>query len=171
MRRSSSLARLAALLCLCLGISALENLLLSAVPIPVPGVKLGLSNLVILFSLTYEKPSAAWILMLSRCTISALLFGNVSTLWFSLLGGVCSVLVMQASIPLTRHGFSYFSVSIIGSIGFQIGQGIAAVLLYGFAILYWIPLLFLCGIFTGALLGICMNLMDRRFAKLKVKTE
>lgn len=166
MKRSRSTARLAALLCLCLGINALESFLLPLISLPVPGIKLGLSNLVILYCICRGNKPEPWILMGTRALISALLFGNPISFWFSLCGGVCSVLAMQLSHPLTKRKFSYITVSVCGSCAFQIGQAIAACILYGGAIFYYTPILLFCGIFTGAIMGLIANLSLPRLKKI-----
>ncbi len=167
MKHSSEFtAHVAALLCLCLGINALENVLLPLIAIPVPGIKLGLSNLVILFSIAKGDRGIPWVLVLLRSTVSALLFGTPVTFLFSVTGGILSLVAMLFAFPLVKKGFSFVSVSVAGSFAFQIGQSTAAVLLYGKAILYYTPFLLLCGVFTGSLLGFILNLTLPRLKKI-----
>lgn len=162
--RSLLLARFTALLCLCLGINALESLMFSAITLPVPGVKLGLSNLVILFAVGKNERFTPWVLMFARSFLSALLFGNPSTFFFSLLGGILSVGAMQVTAMLLKHGFTFLTVSVAGSLFFQLGQLLAAIILYGIGIVYYAPVLLLSGLITGALIGIVQNCL---FVRLK----
>ena len=167
-QRTEFTAQTAALLCLCLGINALESFLLPLIALPIPGVKLGLSNLVILFSIAKGDKWIPWTLVLLRASVSALLFGTPVTLLFSLMGGLLSLMAMFLSHPLVKNGFSYVSVSVAGSLAFQIGQSVAALLLYGKAVLYYTPLLLVCGIFTGGLLGLILNLILPRLKKISL---
>ncbi len=171
MRGSLRVARFSALLCLCLAISALENILQGFVVFPIAGIKLGLSNLVILFALSKKERSTPWILMGARSVFTALLFGNPTTLFFSLSGGVLSVLAMQGTLPLLKHKFSFFSISITGSLAFQTGQICAALILYGTPILYYSPILLFCGTLTGAVLGLLQNILYVRLKPIEKSGE
>lgn len=159
------LTLLSLLLALCLALSALESFLIAPLSLPLPGVKLGLSNLVILFCLSPKMRLGALCMILARAAFTALLFGNPVTLFFSLAGGLLSYGAMLLSLPLIRRGFSYVTVSLFGSCLFQIGQSLSAVLLYGPAVLYYLPLLLFAGIVTGAVIGLTHNLIVARLKK------
>lgn len=165
MRYSSvKLARFSALCAFTLLLSAVENL----IPLPVapPGVKLGLSNLAVLYCIADGDRLSAWVLVLLRTVLSALLFGNAVSFLFSLSGGILSVLLMQTALGMLQRGYTFVSLSVLGSLAFQIGQIAAGVLLYGPSIVNYLPLLLFCGVFSGAVVGLVLNLSFPRLQKI-----
>ena len=92
-------AMCAMLTALALGLSTLENLFPVTLFIPLPGVKLGLANIVTVFALYQLGAAPALCILVARCLLGSLFAGNASALLFSLLGGVLAMLVMMA---LTR---------------------------------------------------------------------
>ncbi len=144
-----------------LGLSAALALLLSYVeamlpPIyaAVPGVKVGLPNIAILFLLYRYGWKEAAAVSFVRLALSALLFGNVTMLWYSLAGAVLSLSVM---VLAKRLGwFSTVGVSILGGVMHNFGQVLVAMLLLETAEIgyYMLPLVIsgtLAGIFIGIL--------------------
>ena len=117
------LALCAVLTALALGLSTLENLFPVTLVIPLPGVKLGLANIVTVFALYQLGPLPA------RCLLGSLFAGNASALLFSLLGGTLAMLVMLALSRLP--GLSVYGVSIGGAAGHNIGQMAAALITLG----------------------------------------
>ena len=106
-------AMCAMLTALALGLSTLENLFPVTLFIPLPGVKLGLANIVTVFALYQLGAAPALCILVARCLLGSLFAGNASALLFSLLGGVLAMLVMMA---LTRlRGLSVYGVSIGGA--------------------------------------------------------
>ena len=90
------LALCAVLTALALGLSTLENLFPVTLVIPLPGVKLGLANIVTVFALYQLGPLPALCILAARCLLGSLFAGNASALLFSLLGGTLAMLVMLA---------------------------------------------------------------------------
>lgn len=170
MRTSIRLSSAALLLAVCLGLSALESFLLPVFSIALPGVKLGISNVVILFCIGRRKTRLALLLAVSRALLCAMLFGSPVTLLLSLSGGLVSLLAMHLSRPLLTRGFSFLSVSVAGSVAFQLGQGAASIFLYSTAVLYYLPALLFCAVLTGAILGIVENCLFARVNRL-IPTE
>ena len=117
----------AMLTAMALGLSYLENLF--PVLIPVPGVKLGLANIVTLFALYALGPGQAMLILLGRCMLGAVFAGNMNAMIFSVLGGVTAMLVM---ILLSRSKkLSVYGVSIGGAAGHNCGQIAAAMITLG----------------------------------------
>ena len=81
----------ALLTAMALALSYLENLFPLTLAIPIPGVKLGLANVVTLFALFALGPGEALLILLARCFLGSLFAGNVNALLFSLLGGLCAM--------------------------------------------------------------------------------
>lgn len=122
-------AMCAMLTALALGLSTLENLFPVTLFIPLPGVKLGLANIVTVFALYQLGAAPALCILVARCLLGSLFAGNASALLFSLLGGVLAMLVMMA---LTRlRGLSVYGVSIGGAAAHNIGQMAAALITLG----------------------------------------
>lgn len=143
----------ALLTAMALGLSYLENLFPITAAIPIPGVKLGLANIVTLFALYALGAGQAMAILLCRCILGAVFAGNMNALFFSLLGGVTAMAVM---ILLSKwKKLSIYGVSIGGAAGHNCGQIAAAMLSLGnTAPLYYLPFLLLVSLFTGALTGL-----------------
>ena len=88
------LALCAVLTALALGLSTLEGMFPVSLLIPLPGIKLGLANIVTVYALYAMGPASALAILLARCLLGAMFAGNASALLFSLMGGVLSMLVM-----------------------------------------------------------------------------
>lgn len=139
------------LIALALIFSYVESLI--PVFIGVPGIRLGLANLVILTGL-YDLPLPdIWLISLIRIVVAGLLFGTLISLLYSLAGGVLSLLVMLLLKKTAR--FSVAGVSMAGAVSHNIGQILTAMILTGTpAILYYLPVLMVIGLVTGLLLGL-----------------
>ena len=159
----------AVLAALALALSYLESFFPLALLIPLPGVKLGLANIVTVFALyTLGAPMALCILLV-RCTLGALFAGNASALLFSLLGGFAAMLVM---IALHKSRLSIFGVSIAGAAAHNCGQVCAALIMLGStAPLYYLPFLLLVSLFTGALSGLITAFLFRAMAHTPYGTK
>ena len=141
----------AMLTAMALGLSYLENLF--PVLIPVPGVKLGLANIVTLFALYALGGGQAMLILVGRCILGAVFAGNMNAMIFSVLGGVTAMLVM---ILLSRSKkLSVYGVSIGGAAGHNCGQIAAAMITLGnTAPLYYLPILLGVSLGTGAVTGL-----------------
>ena len=119
----------------------------------IPGIKLGLANLVVVVALyTLNWPLAA-LIALVRIILSGLLFGNLASLVYSLAGGFLSFVVMALLKKI--KGFSVIGVSIAGGVCHNIGQIVAAWFMLGsFKIVYYLPVLIISGAVTGVIIGI-----------------
>lgn len=119
----------------------------------VPGIKLGLSNLVLLYAVFYMRPHETILLMLLKVGLSSLLFGNAVGALYALAGGalsVCGMLLMHR-IPKV----SAIPVSTAGGILHVIGQAAVGCVLISYRpVLFYAPWLLLCGTVTGLLLGV-----------------
>ncbi len=143
----------AMLTAMALALSYLENFFPLSLAIPIPGIKLGLANIVTVFALYALGPVQALLILLSRCVLGAVFAGNMNALLFSLLGGVTAMLVM---ILLSRsRRLSIYGVSVGGAAAHNCGQVAAAILTLGnTAPLYYLPVLLGVSLFTGALTGL-----------------
>ncbi len=151
-----------------LGVAASLALLLSYVEfllpplfVAVPGIKLGLPNVAILFVLYYTGAKEAIGISLIRVLLSAMLFGNAMTLAYSLAGAALSLAVMAALKKCNL--LSPLGVSVAGAVAHNMGQTAVAVLLLDTPqIAYYMIVLTLTGIVTGAFVGLLGGLLLRR---------
>ena len=160
----------AVLTAMALALSYLENFFPLSLAIPIPGVKLGLANIVTVFALYVLGPGQAMLILLARCLLGAVFAGNMNALIFSLLGGVSAMLVM---ILLSRsRRLSVYGVSIGGAAAHNCGQVAAAVLTLGnTAPLYDLPILLGVSLFTGALTGLVTACLFRALAHTNLMRE
>lgn len=157
---TKKLALCAVLTALALGLSTLESLFPVSVLVPLPGIKLGLANIVTVFALYRLGDIPALAILIARCLLGAMFAGNASALLFSLMGGVLAMLTM---IVLRRvRGLSVYGVSIAGAAAHNIGQICAAmVVLGGTAVLGYLPVLLVVSLITGTLTGFVASLLFR----------
>ena len=123
------------------------------ISIGIPGIKLGLANLVVLTALYYMRPHEVLLVSAARILLMGVLFGNGMSVIYSLAGGLLSFLVML--ILIKAGGFSMIGVSIAGAVSHNTGQILAAAfVLQSFSVFYYLPVLIIAGIITGFLIGI-----------------
>ena len=155
-----SIALCAVLTALALGLSTLENLFPVTLIVPLPGVKLGLANIVTVFALYELGAVPALTILAARCLLGGLFAGNVSAMLFSLLGGVTAMLVMIALRRCRR--LSVYGVSVGGAAAHNIGQMAAACITLGSTmVLGYLPFLLAVSLVTGTLTGFVTALLMR----------
>lgn len=137
------------------------------IQIGIPGVKLGLANLIIVIALYKMGAKESYILSVVRVVLAGFLFGNLFSIIYSLAGGLLSVTVMY--ILKKRNGFSIIGISIAGGVFHNIGQLlIAIVVVESLSITYYFPILMIAGVITGFIIGIISNEMLKRLAKFQL---
>ena len=153
----------ALLTAMALALSYLENFFPLSLAIPVPGIKLGLANIVTVFALYALGSGQAFMILLARCFLGAVFAGNMNALIFSVMGGVTAMVVM---ILLKKwQKLSVYGVSIGGAAVHNCGQVAAAVLTLGNSgPLYYLPVLLGVSLFTGALTGLIAACLFRALA-------
>lgn len=135
------------------------------VNIAVPGVKIGLANLVTIVVMFKMDVRSAWVISLIRVVLSALLFGNLSIMVYSLTGAVLSLLVMTLCMKLKIFGL--LGTSILGAVSHNAGQIImAAILMKSGNIMLYIPVLCISGTIAGICIGLAGAVLVRNLPKL-----
>lgn len=131
----------------------------------VPGVKVGLPNIIIIFILYRIGTREAIAVSFARIFLNTLLFGNPLTLAYSLAGGFLSILSM---IILKRiKAFSHLGVSVVGGIMHNTGQIIVACIIMETAqISLYLPILIITGILAGICVGLAGNLLIKRIKNI-----
>lgn len=119
----------------------------------IPGAKLGLANLIIVIFLYKTNWREALLLSVVRIVLSGFIFGNLFAILYSLAGGILSLAVMAL---LQKNGkFSVIGVSIVGGASHNVGQLIVAMIVVEtYQVGYYLPVLLVAGVITGALIGI-----------------
>ena len=117
----------------------------------VPGMKLGLANLAVVFCIYHLGLKEAWLLNFMRICLSGLLFGNMFSILFSLCGAVISFIAM---VVCKKLHFSIYGVSIAGGVFHNIGQLLVAIfIVQNVSVSIYGPFLLISGLVTGALIG------------------
>ena len=127
----------------------------------IPGVKLGLTNLVVVLMLYCVGTKEALLISVLRIVLSGFLFGNMFSILYSLAGGLLSFIVMVLLKKMVKSSMVF--VSVCGGIFHNVGQLIvAAIVVENYNIFYYFPILLLAGFLTGCLIGIAAQEMRRR---------
>lgn len=129
----------------------------------VPGIKMGLPNIIIVFLLYKRGPLSAIAVSLLRTILVTILFGNAMAFMYSIAGSVLSLAVM---ILLRKLNFlSTVGVSVAGAVAHNIGQTLMAMLLLDTTqIVYYMVVLTITGTIAGVFIGICGYLLIKRVA-------
>lgn len=127
----------------------------------IPGMKLGLANLAVLFILeTYTWKEAAFVSVV-RILIIGFLFGNMFSILYSLAGAGLSLTVMTLMKKISS--FSLMGVSVAGGVSHNIGQLIvAALIVENTSLFYYAPALLISGVITGLLIGLLTREVTKR---------
>ncbi len=159
------ITRMGMLTSLSLILSYIEMLLPSF--IPVPGIKLGLANIAIVFALYTLPFSDTLFISVLRVFLSSLLFGNVLSLLYSLSGALVSLFIM-ALFKTMKVGET--TVSTVGGVVHNTAQlGVAILFVKSNALIYYLPFLILSGAFTGFLIGVVTSVLLHRLEEEKEK--
>ena len=156
---TKKLARYGLLLALALVFSYVESRLpLSMVA---PGVKLGVTNIVVVFALYRLGGREACVLSLVRVVLVSITFGNAFSFWYSLAGAALSLLVM---LPMKRSGwFGCAGVSVAGGVCHNLGQiAVAMAVLRSTAAAAYLPVLLCSGVVAGVCIGLVSAVLIRR---------
>ena len=149
--RNKKIATSALMIALAMILSFVESQIPSFFPIP--GIKLGLANIAVIFALYRLSIKDAIVVSLIRVVVVSTLFGTSLTLAYSLSGAVLSLLIMVLLKKSDR--FSIVGVSVAGGISHNIGQIIMAIILmHNSVISYYLPFLIISGIVTGVVIGL-----------------
>jgi heptaprenyl diphosphate synthase len=161
--KTRNVAMYGMLIALAFILSYIESII--PIPVPVPGIKIGLANLVVITALFTMGPKQAFVLSMLRIVLVGFTFGNLSTMMFSFAGGMLSWLLMVAAKRWKR--FSMTGVSILGGIGHNTGQILVAMwVINNSVLLYYLPFLIISGLVTGAVIGIVGALITANIKKL-----
>jgi len=131
-------------------------------PVPIPGVKLGLANIITVYAMFRFGPRDTLLILLTRVLLGSFVTGAVSALIFSLSGGLLCYLVMLALRRVLTER-QIWVCGVIGAVTHNIGQVLACVAVYQTtAVLAYLPPLLLSGIVTGLFTGLAATYLLKR---------
>lgn len=163
--KTRDLVRSALLVSAALALSYLERFIPLQLLVPLPGVKLGLANLVTMFALYFLDTKQGFLILVVRCVLGSTFGGGLSGLAMSLTGGILAYGTMAEAkrIPI----FSVYGVSVLGAAAHNLGQVLAAAVMMGTMFtFYYLPFLLAVAIGVGMITGTLASVTFQALQKL-----
>ncbi len=136
----------------------------SLVPTGLPGVKLGLSNSVLILAIVWLGIPAAFALMVVKVLLSGFLFSGVNAMMYAFAGGLLSMVVM--SVLYKTRAFSLTPIAMAGAVAHNVGQvALAMLILQTAKLVYYMAILMLAGLVTGFVTGTIASILIRRLPR------
>ena len=130
--------------------------------LPLPGVKLGLANIVTVFTVFALGPKDGTMVLTARIFLSAVFAGNFSTIFYSAAGGLCAILVTIILRKILSSN-QLWVAGCLGAIAHSIGQMAMAMLLLGTpSLIVYLPVMIVISIITGLFTGLCAQFLINR---------
>lgn len=130
-------------------------------PIPIPGAKLGLANVVTVYAVYRYSAKETWMILITRIILGAIFGGNMMALLYSLTGGMLCFVGMLLLCRIIPRNWIWLC-SVFGAVFHNIGQMIVAVLIAGMGMIAYLPFLMVSGCLAGAFTGGCAQLIVKR---------
>ena len=158
--RTRKLTRMALLTAIALTIFMVEARIPALVP--VPGVKLGLANIVTVFAVYTMGSKEGAAILAVRVFLGAVFAGNFSTIFYSAAGGLCAILVTIA-LKRVLTSRQLWVAGALGAVAHSVGQMAMAIILTATpGLIVYLPAMIVCGILTGLFTGLCAQLLVNR---------
>lgn len=139
--------------------------------VPIPGIKLGLANIVTLIVIQCSSYKDALLVLLARILLSTFFFGTAMSLLYSICGGFLALLIMALSNKLLQKHMLFLS-GMLGALFHNIGQITVAYFITATSgVLVYLPFLCISGIITGFFTGMCAHFISKRLLKLKAEKQ
>ncbi len=137
-------------------------------PVPIPGIKLGLANIITVFAMFAYTPKDALSILLVRVFLGSVFSGQISTILYSLAGGLlCFVVTAFLQKILTFD--QIWVASVIGAIFHNLGQTLMAMVITGtLGLAVYFPMLMVSGVVTGVFTGLCTQVLYHKLHKFGV---
>lgn len=171
MAKTGSATKKIVLLALFVAQALVLSIVESWIPVPalVPGLKLGLANIITIVVIIFLDFKSAFIVMLLRTFLASLFTGGPLAFVYSLSGGILSTLAMSLLFYKYRKHFSITGISIAGAVSHNIGQLIAAsVVMRDLAVISYLPVLLGAGLITGFFIGACGSFLEKALRRAKL---
>ena len=130
--------------------------------VPIPGVKLGLANIVTVFAVFALGPKDACAILFCRIFLGAVFAGNFSTILYSAAGGSLAILTTIGLRKILKPD-QLFVAGALSAIGHSIGQMAMAIAVSGTpSLAVYLPIMIFCSVITGAFTGLCAQFLLNR---------
>ena len=130
--------------------------------VPIPGIKLGLANIVTVWVMFNYGPGEAALVLFARIFLGAVFAGNFSTIFYSGAGGLCAILVTIGLRKILKKN-QLFVAGSLGAVAHSVGQMIMAVIMTGTPMIaVYLPMLVAISIVTGMFTGFCAQFLVNR---------
>ncbi len=134
--------------------------------VPIPGVKLGLSNIITVFAVFVIGSREGALVLAARIFLGAVFAGNFSTIFYSAAGGVCAIGV-TIGLKKILTPKQLWVAGCLGAVAHSIGQMGAAIAISGtLGLAFYLPVMIACSIVTGLFTGLCAQVLVNRGEKL-----
>jgi heptaprenyl diphosphate synthase len=141
-----------------------------SIPIPVPGVKLGLANIITIIVIIFFSFKEALIVVIIRTMLASIFGGGgLIVFLFSCAGGVLSTIVMAGLYKVKYNIFSIVGISVAGAVAHNLGQIlVAAFLMKDVTVITLLPLILTFGSLMGILVGIVSTFLEDKLKKARI---
>lgn len=130
--------------------------------VPIPGVKLGLANIVTVFAVFALGPKDGAAVLFSRIFLGAVFAGNFSTIFYSAAGGICAIAVTIGLRKLLKPN-QLWVAGCFGAIAHSVGQMAMAMVLLGTpSMIVYLPVMIVISVITGLFTGLCAQFLVNR---------
>ena len=147
-------------------LSIVDSMIPVQAVVPLPGLKLGLANIVTIFAIFFLGYKYMFAIVIARCLLGAVFAGGPVSLVFSLSGALMAAAVMLLMKKGYGKMFSFYGISLAGSAAFNIMQVIsAAIILQNTAIFTYLPILMIGGVATGVLTATIFGVFYNKIEK------
>jgi heptaprenyl diphosphate synthase len=128
------------------------------VPIPVPGVKLGLANVISMFTIIIFGWKEAMLVVFLRTILGSFFGGGISSFLYSFTGGIISTIAMAVLYKYFKKVFSIVAISVVGAVFHNIGQIlIASMVVSNVNLFFYLPVLLIAAVITGIFIGLTVQ--------------
>lgn len=167
MRDIREVTNIALLTAMALAISLLEHMI--PIPIPIPGAKLGFSNMIILITLAIYGFKSSLLVGILKSFLLMLITGSVSAFFYSIIGAIFSAIAMYVSLEYLSKVTSFIGISEIGAFFHNLGQIIVAIIfMSNVKMIIYFPALVIMGVFTSFFVGLSVNYVIDHMKKINL---
>ncbi|WP_416334474.1 Gx transporter family protein [Anaerococcus sp. DFU013_CI05] len=167
MRDIKKITNIGLLTAMALAISLIEHMI--PIPVPIPGAKLGFSNMIILLTLYFYGLKSALLVGILKSFLLMLITGSVTAFFYSFAGAILASISMGLSLKLLNKFSSFIGISEIGAFFHNLGQIlVAAVFMGNIKMLIYFPALVMMGVFTSFFVGLSVNYVASHMDKLNI---
>ena len=139
--------------------------------VPLPGVKLGLANIVTVFAVFALGPKEGVLVLAARIFLGSVFAGNFSTIFYSAAGGACAFGVTVALRKLLKPN-QLWVAGCLGAAAHSVGQMVVAMIMMGTtSVLLYLPILIVLGLITGLFTGLCAQFLVNRGKLWKIISQ